>query len=176
MKWTPSLAVTLRSSASLSVLLAVGLQVITDLPKSHHDLLLIVLVTRVGAVSFVTAASRENVSRHCGIIMHGLLPHALKIGVTESTALLNISGGVTITFPPRWNLPLLLKGNEEVPSNCSYLTEQIEHKGCGVRSFGTDFSYQLFAGCNSTRCCFVNEVEIRTGKMGQTVPQIAGTH
>jgi hypothetical protein len=58
-----------------------------------------------------------------GTITQGLSPFALKMGVTLSTSLLKISGDETTTLPPRWKVPLLLKGNEVVPSNCSNLTE-----------------------------------------------------
>jgi hypothetical protein len=57
-----------------------------------------------------------------GTITQGLSPFALKTGVTLSTSFLKISGEETTTLPPRWKIPLLLKGNEVVPSNCSNLT------------------------------------------------------
>ncbi len=60
--------------------------------------------------------------------MHGLLPFVFNIGMMFSTIFPESSGGVTTTFPARWNLPLLLKGRAVVPSNCSKCTELLPSK------------------------------------------------
>ncbi len=39
-----------------------------------------------------------------------------------------MSGGLTTTLPPRWNLPWLLKGRDVDPSNCSKRTEEFPIK------------------------------------------------
>ncbi len=72
---------------------------------------------------------RENRYRGSGgSMMQGLFPLAFIIGVMFSTTFLKISGGVTTTLPARWNLLLLLKGREVVPSNCSKRTELLPRR------------------------------------------------
>jgi hypothetical protein len=57
--------------------------------------------------------------------MHGVSFFSSRIGIIAETVFLKMSGGLATTFPPRWNLPWLLKGNESDPSNCSNLTEEL---------------------------------------------------
>jgi hypothetical protein len=59
---------------------------------------------------------------------HGLLPFAFSTGIMFSTTFLKMLFGVTVTFPPKWNRPLLLNGSEVVPSNSSKRTELFPSK------------------------------------------------
>jgi hypothetical protein len=146
-KWTPSLLYTLPSSRNRSEMLDVVGQEVTQ-QESITLKLETPRLTRCFMRSFFRwtkperSTSEKSLSfalvqwfispqhrekrylGNGGNTMHGF---AFSIGVMFSTIFLKVSGGVTTTFPAKWNL-LLLKGRAVVPSNCSKRTELLPSK------------------------------------------------
>ncbi len=96
--------------------------------KTRHEYWLIVWVVGVGAVATVTATARKQVSGKRRQYDTWFVPFACITGVTACTIFLKISGGVVTTLPAKLYLPVLLKGREVVPSNCSRRTELLPSK------------------------------------------------
>ncbi len=151
MKWTPSFAVTFRSSAIRSLTLAVREQLVTQqesitlkfvkpfetrsrirLALSRMKPAIVASWKSFSCMLLQWPVSLQHLAKRYrgrgGRIKHGFVPFSFKIGITFSTTLLKISGGATTTLPPRWNLPLLRNGRAVVPSNCSNRIELLPNK------------------------------------------------